>query len=104
MIWMQLVIAGLLEIVWAYTLKLSHGFTRPTYSLMTLVAMGASFWLLARAMRALPLGTAYAVWTGIGSAGAFLAGIILLGEAASPIRILAAGMIVGGIVLMKLGS
>lgn len=104
MIWMQLVIAGLLEIVWAYTLKLSHGFTRPAYSLMTLIAMGASFWLLARAMRALPLGTAYAVWTGIGSAGAFLAGIILLGEAASPIRILAAGMIVGGIVLMKLGS
>ncbi|AUM72939.1 DMT family transporter [Paracoccus jeotgali] len=104
MIWMQLVIAGLLEIVWAYTLKLSHGFTRPAYSLMTLIAMGASFWLLARAMRALPLGTAYAVWTGIGSAGAFLAGIILLGEAASPIRILAAGMIVAGIVLMKLGS
>lgn len=104
MIWMQLFFAGVLEIVWAYTMKQSHGFTRHAYTAITIIAMTASFWLLSRAMRELPLGTAYAVWTGIGSAGAFLVGIAVLGEAATPMRILAAVMIVGGIVLMKVGS
>ena len=102
MIWIQLVAAGLLEVVWAYTLKQSQGFTRLGYSAATIVAMTGSFWLLARAMRVLPLGTAYVVWTGIGSVGAFLLGITLLGEAVTPMRIAAAVMIIGGIVLMKL--
>ena len=103
MIWLQLVAAGLLEVLWAYTMKMSQGFSRPAYSTVTIVAMIASFWLLARVMRVLPLGTAYVVWTGIGSVGAFLLGIALLGEAANPTRIAAAVMIVGGILLMKLG-
>ncbi|TKW64281.1 MAG: QacE family quaternary ammonium compound efflux SMR transporter [Paracoccus denitrificans] len=104
MIWLQLIVAGLLEVVWAYTLKQSHGFTRLGYSAVTVVAMIGSFWLLARAMQVLPLGTAYVVWTGIGSVGAFILGITLLGEAASLMRIAAAVMIVGGIVLMKTAS
>ncbi len=104
MIWMQLIVAGLLEVVWAYTMKMSHGFTRPAYTAVTIVAMIASFWLLSRAMQVLPLGTAYVVWTGIGSVGAFILGLVLLGESASPMRILAAVLIVGGIVLMKTAS
>lgn len=104
MIWTQLVVAGLLEVVWAYTMKMSHGFSRPGYTAVTIVAMIASFWLLSRAMAVLPLGTAYVVWTGIGSVGAFILGLALLGESASPMRILAAVMIVGGIVLMKTSS
>lgn len=103
MVWIQLVAAGLLEVVWAYTLKQSHGFSRLGYSAVTVVAMIASFWLLARAMQVLPLGTAYVVWTGIGSVGAFALGIALLGESANPARIAAAVMIIGGIVLMKVG-
>ncbi|MDO5644035.1 MAG: multidrug efflux SMR transporter [Paracoccus sp. (in: a-proteobacteria)] len=104
MVWVQLFAAGLLEVVWAYTLKQSFGFTRPGYSIATFAAMAGSFWLLARAMTVLPLGTAYVVWTGIGSAGAFLVGIMILGESASPLRVLAAVLILAGIVLMKAGS
>ncbi|WBU52436.1 multidrug efflux SMR transporter [Paracoccus sp. SCSIO 75233] len=104
MIWLQLVIAGLLETVWAYTMKQSHGFSRLGYSAVTIIAMIVSFWLLSRAMRELPLGTAYVVWTGIGSVGAFLLGLFLLGESASPLRLAAAAMIVGGILLMKASS
>ena len=85
-------------------MKLSHGFTRPGPAAVTLVAMLASFALLAAAMRSIPLGTAYTVWTGIGAAGAFLLGVVALGEAATPMRLLAAGLIVAGIVLMKLSS
>ncbi|WBU58376.1 multidrug efflux SMR transporter [Paracoccus sediminicola] len=104
MIWVQLVVAGLLEVVWAYSMKQSDGFSRPGYSAVTIVAMIASFWLLARAMTVLPLGTAYVIWTGIGSVGAFILGLVLLGETASPARIGAAVMIVGGILLMKATS
>ncbi len=103
MVWIQLVAAGLLEVVWAYTLKQSNGFSRLGYSAVTVVAMIGSFWLLARAMQVLPLGTAYVVWTGIGSVGAFALGLALLGESASPARIAAAVMIIGGIILMKVG-
>ena len=102
-VWIQLVTAGLLEVVWAYTLKKSHGFSRLGYSVVTVIAMIGSFWLLARAMQVLPLGTAYVVWTGIGSVGAFVLGLALLGETASPARIAAAIMIVGGSILMKVG-
>ena len=104
MAWIALLFAGLLEVVWAYSMKVSEGFTRPWPSLVTLVAMVASFTLLAWAMKQLPLGTAYMVWTGIGAVGAFVVGIAVLGESASMARLAAAGMIVGGIVLMKAAS
>ncbi len=104
MAWVMLGVAGLLEVVWAFSMKQSEGFTRLWPSVITLVAMVASFALLAAAMRALPLGTAYTIWTGIGAVGAFVLGILLLGETVSLMRLAAAGMIVGGIVLMKLSS
>lgn len=104
MAWMYLVLAGVLEVVWAYTMKLSNGFTQLGYSAITLVTMVASFGLLSVAMKSLPLGTAYTIWTGIGAVGAFVVGILVLGEAASPLRILAALLIIGGLVLMKLAS
>jgi quaternary ammonium compound-resistance protein SugE len=102
--WIVITVAGLLEILWAYYMKLSQGFTKPLASVITLVAMGASFALLSYAMRSLPLGTAYTVWTGIGAVGTFIVGIMVLGEQATPMRILAATMIVGGLVLMKLAT
>lgn len=104
MAWILLTLAGALEIVWAFSMKQSHGFTRLVPSLITLVAMIASFGLLAVAMKTLPLGTAYTIWTGIGAVGAFVVGLLVLGEPASPMRILAAVMIVSGLVLMKLSS
>lgn len=104
MAWIYLMIAGLFEIVWAFAMKQSDGFTRPGATAITIVAMIASFALLALAMRTLPLGTAYTIWTGIGAVGAFVIGIALLGEAASATRILAALLIVAGLVLMKLSS
>ncbi|WP_296655238.1 multidrug efflux SMR transporter [Paraburkholderia sp.] len=104
MAWVFLVVAGLLEVLWAYAMKLSNGFTRLNYSSITIVAMIASFALLSVAMKSLPLGTAYTIWTGIGTVGAFVVGILVLGEVASPMRILAAVLIVGGLGLMKLSS
>jgi quaternary ammonium compound-resistance protein SugE len=101
MSWLYLLLAGLLEIVWAFAMKQSQGFSRPAATIVTLAAMLASFGFLAAAMRTLPLGTAYAIWTGIGAVGAFALGILVLGEAASPLRLAAAAMIVGGLVLMK---
>ena len=90
MAWILLIFAGLLEVVWAYTMKLSDGFTRMGYASITIAAMIASFWLLSMAMKSLPLGTAYTIWTGIGAVGAFVVGICVLGEAVSPLRIFAA--------------
>jgi quaternary ammonium compound-resistance protein SugE len=104
MAWFFLLLAGALEVVWAFSMKRSEGFTRLTPSLITLVAMIASFALLARAMRELPLGTAYTIWTGIGAVGAFTLGVLVLGEQATPLRVLAAAMIVGGLVLMRLSE
>ena len=104
MAWTLLILAGLLEIIWAFAMKQSEGFTRLWSSVITLVAMLLSFGLLALSMRSLPLGTAYVVWTGIGAVGAFLVGIMVLGEAANPARIAAALMILGGLVLMKWAS
>ena len=104
MAWILLVLAGLLEVVWAFSMKQSHGFSKLVPSLVTIVTMIASFVLLSISMRTLPLGTAYTVWTGIGAVGAFLAGITLLGEAATPLRLTAAALIVGGLVLMKVSS
>jgi quaternary ammonium compound-resistance protein SugE len=104
MAWILLFVAGLLEIVWAYTMKLSEGFTRPGATTITLIAMIASFGLLSMAMKTLPLGTAYTVWTGIGAVGAFVLGIAVLGEPTHVARVLAAALIVAGIVLMRLSS
>ena len=104
MAWVYLVAAGVLEVVWAYTMKLSEGFTQWGYSVVTVITMMASFGLLSVAMKSLALGTAYTIWTGIGAVGAFVLGIMVLGEAASPLRILAAVLIVVGLVLMKLSS
>jgi quaternary ammonium compound-resistance protein SugE len=104
MAWFALFIAGLLEVVWAFSMKQSEGFTRPLASTVTLVAMLASFGLLAWSMRTLPLGTAYTIWTGIGAVGAFIVGAMLLGEPVTPLRVGAAALIVSGIVLMKLSS
>ena len=104
MAWVYLLVAGLLEVVWAFSMKQSHGFTRLVPSAITLVTMIASFGLLAVAMRSLPLGTAYTIWTGIGAVGAFLVGITVLGEQVSAMRIGAAVLIVSGLVLMKMSS
>lgn len=104
MAWILLTFAGLLEIVWAFSMKQSEGFTRLVPSVVTIVTMIASFALLSLSMRTLPLGTAYTVWTGIGAVGAFLVGILVLGEAVTPMRIIAALLIVSGLVLMKLSS
>jgi len=102
--WLILIIAGAFEVVWAFTMKQSHGFTRLWPTIVTLCAMLASVALLSWSMRSLPLGTAYTVWTGIGAVGAFIAGIAFLGEAATPLRLLAAALIIGGLLLMKLSS
>jgi quaternary ammonium compound-resistance protein SugE len=101
MAWILLVAAGLLEIVWAYAMKLSEGFTRTGASLVTLVAMLASISLLSVSMKTLPLGTAYSVWTGIGAVGAFAVGVVVLGEPATTTRVVAAVLIVAGLLLMR---
>lgn len=104
MAWFLLVVAGILEVVWAYFMKQSQGFTRLVPSAITLVTMIASFALLSISMRTLPLGTAYTVWTGIGAVGAFLVGLIVLGEPANATRLVGAMLIVAGLVAMKLSS
>lgn len=104
MAWLMLLVAGLFEVVWAVGMKYSEGFTRLWPSIITFVGAIASFVLLSWAMRSIPLGTAYMVWTGIGALGAFLAGIIMLGEQVNAMRVGAAVLIVCGLVLMKLSS
>lgn len=104
MAWFVLIIAGLFEVVWALAMKQSDGFTRLWPTLIMAVAMVLSVALLSWSMRFLPLGTAYAAWTGIGAVGAFIVGMAVLGEAASPLRIFAALLIVSGLVLMKFSS
>lgn len=104
MSWLILFIAGLLEVVWAVGLKYTHGFSRLIPSTITIVAMVVSMALLSWAMKTLPVGTAYAVWTGIGAVGAAIAGIVLLGESASPMRIASLACIVIGIIGLKLST
>ena len=104
MAWLMLILAGIFEVVWAYSMKLSDGFSKLTPSIVTLFFMILSFALLAYAMRTLPLGTAYTIWTGIGAVGSFLVGIFVLGEPASAMRMLAAVLIISGLVLMKISS
>lgn len=104
MAWILLTLAGVLEVVWAYFMKQSHGFTKLGPSIITLVTMIASFVLLSISMKTLPLGTAYTIWTGIGSVGAFVVGVCFLGESVGTMRILAAVLIISGLVMMKLTS
>lgn len=104
MAWIFLVAAGVLEVVWAYFMKRSEGFTLFWPTVVTLVVMAASFGLLSVSMKTLPLGTAYTIWTGIGAVGAFLVGIVVLGESVTPMRLAAGALIVLGLVMMKLSS
>lgn len=102
--WFYLFLAGLLEIAWAFGLKASDGFSRPVPTVITIACMAASFWLLAMAMRVLPLGTSYAIWTGIGTIGAFIVGVIVFNEAANALRIVSVVLIVAGIIGLKLST
>ncbi len=102
MAWVYLLVAGLLEVVWAFSMKQSHGFTRLVPSAITIVTMIASFGLLAVAMRSLPLGTAYTIWTGIGAVGTVALGIFLFREPATVARLVCVGLIVTGILGLKL--
>ncbi|ALS96884.1 quaternary ammonium compound efflux SMR transporter SugE [Lacimicrobium alkaliphilum] len=102
--WLILFCAGLLEVVWAVGLKYTDGFTRPIASFITLLAMMGSFYLLSLAMRALPLGTAYAVWVGIGTVGAALAGILLFQESVSLIKMLSLLLVILGIIGLRFSA
>ncbi|MDZ5648827.1 quaternary ammonium compound efflux SMR transporter SugE [Nitrospirillum sp. BR 11828] len=102
MAWLWLLLAGLSEVGWAVGLKYTEGFTRPIPSILTLAAMGISLGMLGLALRALPLGTAYAVWTGIGTLGTVVAGIVLFNEPATALRLACIGLIVAGIAGLKL--
>lgn len=101
MAWIILLVAGLCEVVWAVGLKYTDGFTRLVPSVITVIGMVASVWLLAIAMRTLPLGTAYAVWVGIGTVGAFVAGVILFGESLGWLRLASVALIVAGLIGLK---
>jgi len=102
LIWLAL--AGVLEVGWAIGLKFTEGFTRLVPSVLTILAMACSIGLLGIALKTLPVGTAYAVWTGIGAVGTALVGMLVLGEAATAMRIAGIGMIAAGIATLKLGS
>lgn len=102
--WLSLGIAGVFEIMWAVGLKYSDGFSKLWPSLVTLLAMGLSIYFLAQALKTIPLGTGYAVWTGIGAAGTALLGILLFAESAQLVRLLFIGLIIGGIVGLKVSA
>lgn len=104
MAWISLFFAGVFEIVWAWAMKASDGFSKPWAVGLMLVTMALSFALLAHAMRSLPLGTAYAIWTGIGAVGAFAVGALVLGEPLTPLRIAGVGLVASGLIVLKLAS
>ena len=104
MSWLYLTIAGALEIVWAIGLKYTEGFTRLVPSIITILAMIASMWFLAIALRTIPVGTGYAVWTGIGAVGTAILGIVLFAEPATAARLACIGLIVAGILGLKFAS
>jgi quaternary ammonium compound-resistance protein SugE len=104
MAWVILVVAGLFETGWAIGLKYTDGFTRLWPTVWTVVAMTISLWLLGLAMKSLPVGTAYAVWVGVGAVGTVLLGIVLLGEPANAARLISVGLIIAGIVGLKLAA
>ncbi len=101
MVWFSLFLAGLFETVWAVGLKYTHGFTRLWPTVFTLTAMALSVFLLARAVKILPVGTAYAIWTGIGAVGAVICGVFLFDEPATWPRLVCLGLIIAGIVGLK---
>lgn len=102
--WLILIVAGLFEVAWALGLKFTEGFTRPLWTIATLACMIVSVWLLGVAMKTLPVGTAYAVWVGVGATGTVLLGILLLDEPASVLRLASVGLIVAGIIGLKLAA
>ena len=104
MAWIYLIIAGLFECGWAIGLKYTDGFTRLTPSILTIAAMAISFWLLSTAMKTIPVGTAYAVWTGIGAVGVAIMGMVLFGESRDVFRIISLILIVSGIIGLKFVS
>jgi len=104
MAWTYLALAGLFEIGWAIGLKYSEGFTRPLASLLTATTMAFSIWLLSLAMKTIPVGTAYAVWTGIGAVGVAVLGMVLFGESRETLRLICLFLIVTGIIGLKLVS
>jgi quaternary ammonium compound-resistance protein SugE len=104
MAWLILFVAGLLEVGWAIGLKYTDGFTKLWPSIWTGLTLALSMWLLATAARTLPIGTAYAVWTGIGAAGTAVLGMALFGESASPTRLLCLGLIIAGVLGLKLAG
>lgn len=104
MSWFYLFIAGLLEIVWAIGLKYTVGFTKLVPSVITVAAMAASIWFLALALRTIPIGTGYAIWTGIGATGTAILGIVLFAEPATAARLICIGVIVAGIIGLKVVS
>lgn len=104
MAWTLLFVAGVLEIVWAVGMKYSEGFTKPTASVLTVAALIGSFVLLTYSVRSLPIGTAYAVWTGIGAAGTAIAGIVLFNDSREALRLVCIGLVVVGIVGLKIAT
>lgn len=102
--WVYLLLAGLLEVMWAYAMKQSQGFTRLVPTAIMVVTMIGSFSLLSLSLKSLPLGTAYTIWTGIGAIGAFVVGVAVLGEAFNLQRAIAAALIVSGLVMMKFST
>jgi quaternary ammonium compound-resistance protein SugE len=104
MAWLMLLVAGLFEVAWAIGLKYTEGFTRLWPSVGTLAAMGLSVLLLGLAMKTLPVGTSYAVWVGVGAVGTAILGIVLFGEPANAGRLISLGLIVAGIVGLKLST
>lgn len=102
--WVVLTVAGLFEIGWAVGLKYSDGFSKPLPSVLTVVAMVSSFWLLSMAMKTIPVGTAYAVWTGIGAVGVAILGMLLFGESREFLRVACLFLIIAGIIGLKLVS
>ena len=102
--WMMLITAGLFEVVWATALQMSNGFKNPLADVICIAGMALSFWFLSTAMKTLPMGTAYAVWTGVGAVGGVVVGIVAFGESTSALRIASAVLIVAGIVGLKLAE
>ena len=104
MAWFDLFIAGIFEVVWSTCLKYSHGFTNVMFTVLTFIGMGFSFWFLAHAVKSLPMGTAYAIWTGIGALGAVIVGVILFKEPGTLVRLFFVAMLLTGIIGLKLTS
>ena len=104
MAWGILIVAGLFEVGWAIGLKFTQGFSKPWPTAWTVVAMIISLWLLGIAMKGLPVGTAYAVWVGVGSVGTVILGIVLLNEPTNPGRLVSVGLIIAGIIGLKLAT